>query len=149
MELTYDKSHPWAASDFENKHFALGSSFRPSVSLLSFPHIPDPNDRAPSPLPSSHEFDDTWLNVLICWDLEFPEPARCVRLSTPGNHHSSPLVLCVPTANADADVATFTLRSRAAENHLFLLCANNAGPDFCGDSCVIGPEGRSLQRLRE
>jgi predicted amidohydrolase len=144
VELTYHKTHPWAASDFENKHFELGDSFQPSVPLLSFPHITDPTQRAPSPLPLSHEFDDAWLNVLICWDLEFPEPARCVRLKTQGTHHASPLVLCVPTANADGDVAAFTLRARATENHLFLLCANNAGSEFCGDTCVIGPDGKVL-----
>jgi predicted amidohydrolase len=147
LELTYHKTHPWAASDFENAHFALGSAFAPSVPLLSFPHVPDPTEgrgRAASPLPTSHAFDDAWLNVLVCWDLEFPEPARCVRLATPGAHHASPLVLCVPTANADAFVAAHTLRTRAVENHVFLLCANNAGPGFCGDSCVIGPDGAVL-----
>jgi predicted amidohydrolase len=144
VELTYHKTHPWAASTFENDHFSLGSSFADSIPLLSFPHVEDPADRAPSPRPTSHAFDDAWLNVLICWDLEFPEPARCVRLRTPGAHHASPLVLCVPTANGDPFVAAHTLRARAAENHVFLACANLAGAPFCGGSCVLGPDGAVL-----
>jgi predicted amidohydrolase len=144
IEITYSKTHPWAASTFENQHFALGHAFADSISLHPFPEHVHPDGRRPTPRPDQGDFSDVWLNVLICWDIEFPEPARIVRLSTPGTHHNSPLIIAIPTANADGDVAAFTLRARATENHCFILYANQAGSGFCGGSSVVGPDGQVL-----
>ncbi|EIN10914.1 carbon-nitrogen hydrolase [Punctularia strigosozonata HHB-11173 SS5] len=124
LEITYHKTHPWAASTFENVHFTLGQHFCDSV----------PVENAL----------DAFVNVLICWDIEFPEPARVLRLKTPGEHHYSPLLICVPTANADASIHEYTLRTRAVENHCFILYANNATDAFSGGSCVVGPDGQVL-----
>jgi 5-aminopentanamidase len=125
IEITYHKTHPWAASAFENAYFTLGQHFCDSV-------------------PVDQSQMDAFVNVLICWDIEFPEPARVVRLRTPGEHHYSPLLICIPTANADASIHEYTLRTRAVENHCFLLYANNATDAFSGGSSIVGPDGRVL-----
>lgn len=132
VEITYHKTHPWAYSRFETDNFALGSTIPHSVAL----------HQVSNPINAGIE---VYANTLICWDIEFPEPARVVRLQTPG--HWSPLLLAVPTANADGDIQEYVLRARAVENHIFIIYANNAGPEFCGGSCIVGPDGRVLAKV--
>jgi 5-aminopentanamidase len=88
------------------------------------------------------------VGILICFDLEFPEPARVLRLS------GASLIL-VPTAVVDTMPAQCMVRCRACENLLFIIYSNFTGPclisspphsSFCGLSGVFGPDGSELVR---
>ncbi|KAH8827407.1 carbon-nitrogen hydrolase [Flagelloscypha sp. PMI_526] len=125
IEIEYHKTHLWSPigpSAFEPAYFSHGPSLPPSI-----PIFPD---------------SEIFTSTIICWDIEFPEPARVLRLQTPG--HWSPLVLAVPTANADPETQEHILRTRALENHVFIVYANHGGPEFCGKSCIIAPDGKVL-----
>lgn len=96
------------------------------------------------------------IGVLICFDCEFPEPARALALK-------GAMVILIPTAIAaglvDDITPRMTVPCRAAENHVFIVYANLSGPcliesaqkgfagcEFCGQSAVIGPDGRDIVR---
>lgn len=147
IEITYYKTHPYVGASFENENFSLGSKLASSISLhpVSDHHAEDGRAKVKRPPTTTlGDFSDVWLNVLICWDVEFPEPARTIRLSTPGRHHMSPLILCAPAGNPDARVPEFVVRARATENHCFILWTNPAGEDYCGRSTAVGPDGEVL-----
>lgn len=78
--------------------------------------------------------------LLICYDVEFPEAVRALALA------GADLVI-VPTAlMAPFDVVAKTLvLARAYENQLFIAyadrCGREADFDYCGLSCVVGPDG--------
>lgn len=83
--------------------------------------------------------------LAICYDVEFPELIRAYALD------GAELVLA-PTANmAPFDsVALRLVPARAEENGLFMAYANFCGSegdfDYCGLSCVCGPDGRDIRR---
>ena len=83
--------------------------------------------------------------LAICFDIEFPELARS--LARRGAE-----VLLVPTANMHpyTGVATRLVPARAHENGLAIGYANFTGPDgmfdYCGLSCIVGPDGEDLAR---
>lgn len=85
--------------------------------------------------------------LLICYDLEFPESVRALALA------GAELVI-VPTALMQPfDVVAKTIvLARAYENQLFVAYANRCGKeeafDYCGLSCVVGPDGVDLARAR-
>jgi predicted amidohydrolase len=84
--------------------------------------------------------DGLRVGVLICFDIEFPEPAR--RLALDGAQ-----LIAIPTSlMAPAHLVAETLvPARAAENQIFVAYANRIGTegdlDYVGRSCVAGPEG--------
>ena len=90
--------------------------------------------------------------MLICFDIEFPEPARILALK-------GAQLLVVPTALVGFDMTTITVPSRALENHCFIAYANRSGTDvyatdnkkttFCGNSVIVGPDGHDLARASE
>jgi hypothetical protein len=76
--------------------------------------------------------------MLICYDLVFPETARCLALAGAD-------IIFFPTmggaAVGDDDIGLQALRVRAAENHVYLVVA------FRGSgSMIISPRGRILAR---
>ncbi len=78
------------------------------------------------------------VGMLICYDLVFPETARCLALAGAN-------VIFVPTmggaAVGDDDIGLQALRVRAAENHVYLVVA------FRGSgSMIISPRGRIIAR---
>ena len=83
------------------------------------------------------------LGVLICYDIEFPEPAR--RLALAGAD-----VLLIPTAQMQPyeQVARHVLPARAYENQLYTAYANHSGDDdglsYVGLSSICGPDGTVL-----
>lgn len=90
------------------------------------------------------------IGVLICYDLEFPEPSRCLAMD-------GAALLIAPTALGMGEVALVTphcvVPTRANENHVFVLYSNLEGPQnagsgapFCGSSAIVGPNGRVLGR---
>jgi len=94
-------------------------------------------------LPPIVKFKDLKIGVLICFDIEFPEPARIMALR-------GAEIIVVPTANTDDFVCNITVLSRARENHIFLVYVNYVGTvgqlKFCGLSSIIAPDGTQLNK---
>jgi 5-aminopentanamidase len=83
------------------------------------------------------------IGLLICYDIEFPEPAR--RLALAGTD-----ILLIPTAQMQPyeQVARHVLPARAYENQLYTAYANHSGEDdglsYVGLSSICGPDGTVL-----
>ena len=83
--------------------------------------------------------------LLICYDVEFPENARVHALN------GADLVI-VPTALMQPfDVVARTIMpARAYENQVFIAYVDRCGREtpfeYCGLSCVVGPDGTDLAR---
>lgn len=93
-------------------------------------------------------FGDWSLGLAICYDVEFPELVRAQTLA------GADAVL-VPTANMlpYTGVCTRVVPARAEENEIFIAYANRVGRegqfDYCGLSCVVGPDGLDLARAAD
>ena len=85
------------------------------------------------------------VGLLICYDVEFPESGRLLALAGAD-------LVAVPTALMDPFevVARTVVPARAVENQVFLAYANRCGREgdlrYCGQSCVVGPDGGDLAR---
>ena len=96
-----------------------------------------PGDRAPAVA----ELDGVGVGLLVCYDVEFPEPVR--RLALEGAQ-----LVAVPTSLMAPShwIAELLVPARAAENQVFVAYANRVGAEgellYVGRSCVAGPEGR-------
>jgi predicted amidohydrolase len=101
--------------------------------------------RAGSGLSEVIELDGVRVGLLICYDLEFPESVRLLALAGAD-------LVAVPTALMDPfeAVARILVPARALENQVFLAYANRCGREgdlrYCGQSCVVGPDGADLAR---
>ncbi|MGI5290548.1 carbon-nitrogen hydrolase family protein [Nonomuraea polychroma] len=80
------------------------------------------------------------VGLSICYDLRFPEWARCLALGGAD-------IIANPTnwpAPAERVAELFT-RVRAAENHVYVIAANRGdeerGAEFIGRSQIVDPEG--------
>ncbi len=86
------------------------------------------------------------FGLLICFDIEFPEPARALALEGMD-------VLLVSSANMEPYGLFHRIfsTSRAIENHCFVVYSNRIGANesyrFVGDSCVITPTGETIRDL--
>jgi predicted amidohydrolase len=95
--------------------------------------------------PGIFEIGGIKAGLLICYDVEFPENVRAHALN------GADLVI-VPTAlmRPFDVVAHVVVPSRAYENQLFVAYVNRCGRegsfDYCGLSCVVGPDGSDLAR---
>jgi predicted amidohydrolase len=95
--------------------------------------------------PTTAELDGVRLGIVICYEVEFPENVRLLALAGAD-------LVAVPTAlmRPYEFVATEMVRTRAYENQLFLAYANHCGAEgdlvYCGQSCIIAPDGRDLAR---
>ena len=83
------------------------------------------------------------IGMLICYDLRFPEAARCLALEGAD-------MIAVPTnwpAGADTS-PDFIAPARAVENRVFVIAVNRAGTErgasFIGKSQIVDPSGRRL-----
>jgi predicted amidohydrolase len=83
------------------------------------------------------------VGLLICYDIEFPEPAR--RLALAGAD-----IILVPTASMEPydQVARHVIPARAYENQVYVAYANHSGQDdglsYIGLSSICGPDGQVL-----
>jgi predicted amidohydrolase len=83
------------------------------------------------------------LGLLICYDIEFPEPAR--RLALAGAD-----IILIPTAQMQPyeQVARHVLPARAYENQVYTAYANHSGEadglSYVGLSSICGPDGKVL-----
>jgi len=83
------------------------------------------------------------IGMLICYDLRFPEAARCLALAGAD-------IIALPTnwpQGADTS-PDFVAQTRAVENRVFLIAVNRAGEErgarFIGKSQIVDPGGRRL-----
>lgn len=89
--------------------------------------------------------DGVRLGLLICYDVEFPEPVRAHALA--GTE-----LLLAPTAlmRPYEFVPTALVPTRAYENGMHIAYVNRCGPegewDFAGLSCLAGPDGTARAR---
>jgi len=94
------------------------------------------------------DFDGLRLGLLICYDVEFPETVRALALAGAD-------LVAVPTAlMRPYEVVTRTLvPARAYENQVHVAYANRCGTEgaftYCGESCVVAPDGTVLARAGE
>eukprot|EP00658_Telonema_sp_P-2_P033127 TRINITY_DN24382_c0_g1_i2.p1 TRINITY_DN24382_c0_g1~~TRINITY_DN24382_c0_g1_i2.p1 ORF type:complete len:313 (-),score=24.00 TRINITY_DN24382_c0_g1_i2:207-1145(-) len=93
------------------------------------------------------KFHGISCGILICFDVEFPESVRTLRLR-------GVEVVLVPTALTNSFNARVTVPSRSFENGCVVCYANNAGADpslqsvqYCGLSVVALPDGSEGCRL--
>jgi predicted amidohydrolase len=92
------------------------------------------------PLAELHGFK---IALLICYDIEFPEPARRCTLSGAD-------ILLIPTAQMEPyeQVAKHIIPARAYENQIYVAYANHSGSDdglaYIGLSSICGPDGAIL-----
>ncbi len=86
------------------------------------------------------EIDGVKVGVLVCYDIEFPEPARALALAGAD-------LIAVPTSLMAPShwIAETLVPARAAENQVFVAYANRVGVEgdlrYIGGSRVAGPEG--------
>jgi len=89
------------------------------------------------------EFAGLRLGLLICYDIEFPEPARSLMLDGAD-------VLLVPTALTDeyGAVPRILVPARCVENQIHVAYCNHAGVEngmrFLGGSCLVGSDGNPV-----
>lgn len=89
------------------------------------------------------ELNGAKIGLLICYDIEFPEPAR--RLALAGAD-----IILIPTAVMEPydQVARHVIPSRAYENQVYAAYANHSGAEYglgyIGLSSICGPDGAVL-----
>ena len=85
------------------------------------------------------------IGIAICYDIEFPELARAMVLK-------GAEALLVLSANMEPfrSIPLRMVPTRAEENECYLAYANFTGAeppfDYCGLSCICGPDGNDLAR---
>lgn len=83
------------------------------------------------------------FGMLICYDLRFPEPARVLALGG-----AQVILLSTAWPQAASLYPDFLVRTRTAENHLYLVAANRVGEErgttYLGRSIIADPDGRVL-----
>jgi 5-aminopentanamidase len=88
------------------------------------------------------------IGLIICYDLRFPEVTRTLAL------HGADIVALPTNFPMAAKVQTELITvARAAENRVYLLCANRVGQErwgeFCGWSQIVDPNGKRLAEAGE
>jgi predicted amidohydrolase len=116
--LNYRKTHLYG--DLDRAAFRAGEALAPVV-----------------------EVDGVRVGVLVCYDVEFPEPVRELALA-------GAQLVAVPTAlmEPSAWIAETLVPARAAENQVFVAYCNRVGVEaeltYVGRSRVEGPDGRAV-----
>jgi predicted amidohydrolase len=91
------------------------------------------------------ELEGVKVGLLICYDVEFPEAVRSLALA-------GAELIAVPTAlmRPHCRIAQHVVPTRAFENQVFVAYANRCGHEadlnYCGLSCIVGPDGKDLVR---
>lgn len=84
------------------------------------------------------------LGLLICYDIEFPEPSRALALKG-AQLLIIPSVWSLPALNR----WQIQLPARALDNTVFVAGINNVGEGACGHSKVVQPDGAVLTEASE
>jgi predicted amidohydrolase len=97
----------------------------------------------PTAAPAVFETPFGRVGLAICYDIRFPESARCLALAGAD-------IIAQPSVWPDTVdiIANHMVRVRAAENHVFLVAVtrgdSEAGIQFRGNSQIIDPRGDVL-----
>ncbi|KAA0910458.1 carbon-nitrogen hydrolase family protein [Pusillimonas sp. ANT_WB101] len=114
----YRKVHPAGVLSLEKLYFRYGTKF------------------------STYAINNWKVGIGICYDMGFPETARCLSLA-------GAELLIAPYATSRVNMFQETLRTRAFENGCYLIAANKVGRegewDMGGGSLIIAPDGSILQ----
>ena len=114
----YRKTHPAGVLSLEKLYFRYGSRF------------------------DTYTFQDWRVGIGICYDMGFPETARCLMVN-------GAELLLAPYATSRVHMFQEVLRTRAFENGCFLAAANKVGREgdwnMGGGSLIVGPDGVVLQ----
>ncbi|MEW5786037.1 MAG: nitrilase-related carbon-nitrogen hydrolase, partial [Bacillota bacterium] len=92
------------------------------------------------------DYNGLRYGLIICFDLEFPEPSRALALA-------GTQILLVVSANMDPYCLLHRVfvRARAIENHMYVAYCNRTGDNkvysFCGESCLVNPVGELICEL--
>ena len=83
------------------------------------------------------------IGIMICYDVEFPEPARLLALN------GAELIVCIAANMQPYDTQHARYAPvRAMENSVFLAYSNYTGEDrnyeYCGQSMIVDPDGEKL-----
>ncbi|MFY0543590.1 nitrilase-related carbon-nitrogen hydrolase [Brevibacillus sp. H7] len=79
------------------------------------------------------------IGVLICYDIEFPEPARLLALQ------GAELIVVPSVWSFGAETRwDIQLPARALDNTVFILGVNTVGEGSCGKSKLVAPNGEVL-----
>lgn len=79
------------------------------------------------------------IGVLICYEMEFPEPSRLLALE------GAELIVCPSVWSVAASRRwDIQLPARALDNTIFILGVNTVGNNSCGKSKLVGPMGDIL-----
>lgn len=151
LVTNYRKTHVW----YTDEHAAFSSGdLLGAVVDLPLQQRSNSNDSAEESINSSNSVR---VSIIVCYDLEFPEPARVAALN-------GCQLLLVPTALTVPDFQTplITLRARALENHVFVAYCNHvdkaaltvsssnsnthSNNDFIGLCALFAPSGGELAR---
>ncbi len=94
---------------------------------------------------TAFELNGITCGLSICYDIEFPETARCFA-------HQQVKILFNPTANMMPYLAVprTLARASALENNMVVvyanLCGHEGNTEYTGLSAIIGPDGEDLIR---
>ena len=88
------------------------------------------------------DIDGVKVGLLICFDIRFPEPWRALRLQ--GAEIVLHLLAGAGSGEWKVPVLEGLLRTRASENQMFVVSANNAGPVQIVKSAIVDPDGLIL-----
>ena len=83
------------------------------------------------------------FGILICWDIEFPEPMRILGLKDVDCVFN---LVAMPGTPYYNNTSRIFPRCRATENTCFLVYCNYPQPFFGGESCIISPNGNELSK---
>lgn len=84
------------------------------------------------------------VGVLICYEMEFPEPSRLLALE------GAELIVCPSVWSVAASRRwDIQLPARALDNSIFTLGVNTVGNNSCGKSKLVGPMGDILAEASE
>lgn len=79
------------------------------------------------------------IGVLICYEMEFPEPSRLLALE------GAELIICPSVWSVAASRRwDIQLPARALDNSIFIMGVNSVGNNSCGKSKLVGPMGDIL-----
>lgn len=114
----YRKTHPAGVRSLEKIYFRYGTRF------------------------DTYSLDDWRVGIGICYDMGFPETARCLAVN-------GAELLIAPYATSRVHMFQEMLRTRAFENGCYLAAANKVGQEgnwqMGGGSLIVAPDGTVLQ----
>lgn len=118
IAFKYRKVHPAAVYSLEKIYFRYGTRF------------------------DTYHFDEWCVGIGICYDMGFPETARCLAVN-------GAELLIAPYATPRVNMFREVLQTRAFENGCFLAAANRVGKSgdcvLGGGSMIVDPTGVILQ----